>query len=157
MELFTALIECNSEHFKRFEIDCMLNRLLQTCPELAKLRTAMSAEDFEKIYACWSISNCVSGMVCLSIWNNRYKLAMQALQRYEEQIELDGLQVKELERIVDYLEGPCFVKFRIQLMENSNEQLSRCLYRLAAILPQHSKHFAALKNRLLLGVQFAKL
>merc|ERR1712110_547219 len=160
VNLFTSLIKSNScqtpnlSSSQKFQIDCMLNRLLQTSPELKQIRETGNKSDLLKIYEEWIKSNCLSGAFCVCLWAENYDSAVEVLEKYDKDVVLTDDHVKELERIVDYFEGPCFIKFRIDLMENRNRGLLKCLYRLLAVLPQKSKQFLALKTRLAISVQF---
>ena len=156
--LFLALVSKNRTN--SFQLASLLNRLLQTCPELSSMRDSFHVEEsiVEKIAENFKRSKCVSGLTCLYFWSGDYQKAAEVLDFYVTEV-LSEQQVAELERIVDYLESPTFVKFRIFLMtgRESNKNFKICLFKLAAILPQSSVHFNTLKTRLLLSSKFNEI
>jgi hypothetical protein len=160
VHLFTSFIKATSadtsnfNDSQKFQINCMLNRLLQTSPELKQIRETKNKIDLLNIHRAWLESNCLSGSFCVCLWAGEFDKCIEILAMYHESVILTDDHVKELERIVDYFEGPCFVKFRIDLMENRKKKLVKCLYRLLAVLPQKSKQFLALKSRLMVSAQY---
>lgn len=160
VHLFTSFIKATSfgpsnfSDSQKFQINCMLNRLLQTSPELKQIRETENKIDLLNIHKAWMDSKCLSGAFCVCLWAGEFDKCTEILAMYHESVNLTDDHVKELERIVDYIEGPCFVRFRIDLMENNGKKLIKCLYRLLAVLPQKSKQFLALKSRLVVSAQY---
>jgi len=133
-----------------FIINSLLNRILQTSPELKSLRENMSDKNYKTLKSTWQKSKNYPSIFCLSLWQKDYQSAIDSLEIYISDLEIDDQHLYELEILVDYLESNGWCGFRVKLMRNDVGVLG-AFKTLLAILPQESKRFVALKNRLILG------
>lgn len=135
-----------------------LNLILLTAPELSPLRLilkdscaaaspAADKEAFITLFKCWSHNPVSTFSLCLLA--QAYDLSA-GLVRSMASVEITVGFLMQIDKLVQLLESPIFIRLRLQLLEvntESHSDLLKSLYGLLMLLPQ-SQAYKTLSDRL---------
>jgi vacuole morphology and inheritance protein 14 len=135
-----------------------LNLILLTAPELAPLRNTLkdcfqpnaSESDqtvFLTLFRCWCHNPVATFSLCLLAQS--YDLSASLVTKFAEVDITVGL-LMQIDKLVQLLESPIFVRLRLQLLDvssNFHPDLLKSLYGLLMLLPQ-SQAYKTLSDRL---------
>jgi vacuole morphology and inheritance protein 14 len=134
-----------------------LNLLLLTAPELSPLRKTLEnsirggpeehQQVFLTLFRCWSHNPVATFSLCLL--SQAYDLSAQLILKFANVDVTIGF-LMQIDKLVQLLESPIFLKLRLQLLEvsmNYHPDLLKSLYGLLMLLPQ-SQAYKTLSDRL---------
>jgi vacuole morphology and inheritance protein 14 len=134
-----------------------LNLLLLTAPELSPLRKTLEnsirggpeehQQVFLTLFMCWSHNPVATFSLCLL--SQAYDLSAELILKFANVDVTIGF-LMQIDKLVQLLESPIFLKLRLQLLEvsmNYHADLLKSLYGLLMLLPQ-SQAYKTLSDRL---------
>mmetsp|Transcript_24960 Transcript_24960/g.36819 ORF Transcript_24960/g.36819 Transcript_24960/m.36819 type:complete len:706 (-) Transcript_24960:121-2238(-) len=134
-----------------------LNLILLTAPELSPLRntlqqsftdsTEAGIQVFMTLFKCWSHNPVATFSLCLL--SQAYDLSADLIQKFAE-VDVTVGFLMQIDKLVQLLESPIFIRLRLQLLEVSSDfhaDLLKSLYGLLMLLPQ-SQAYKTLSDRL---------